>query len=111
MTHTPKTYRSAVEQTTGYHTDEVGNRTAYVRMIEVTTEGADYTDDYDTMSEAARDALDKWVEEMHDALVAIAWAEPQVRERVDQLMHSKEWIPENLQMCLDDAKSEMALAS
>jgi hypothetical protein len=110
----PARYEAMVEQSDGYHHDDLGNRDGcQVRTITIITEGQDYTDDWNVLSEADRDAHDKWVEELHDALVAIAWEEPAVRDRVDELMreHDQEYQPEALRACLDDAKTEMARAS
>ncbi len=78
----PQTYGNMVSQTYDYHP----SGGCYTRIVTITTHGADHTDDWETMTEEQRDEHDAWVADYHDATVDIAEAEPEVRQRVADMI-------------------------
>lgn len=81
----PKTFRTTIEQV-----DAIDDDGSHVHTEEIVTDGDAYLEDcWDDLTVEQKREHDAWVEEMHDAEVALAEALPNVRALAQRILDDK----------------------
>jgi hypothetical protein len=93
----PMSYTTTIPQTYDRHHDG----TPYTRLTDVVTDGSEFQDNWDGMSEDQQQEANDWTKRLHQARVEFESLSPQAREEVAAMLEGEEPSdPENLSLAL-----------